>query len=608
MRIGHYEIEGELARGGMGVVYRATDVRSKASVVVKLLKVDTEKGRRRLAREAEAMQRLVHPSVVTLYDSGEHEGNPYLVLPYVQGESLQDRLEREGPLPVEEAISVAIQVGEGLQAAHAIGLLHRDVKPANVLVDHRLRGNVKLTDFGLVKDVAPGKSASVSLSVKGRFLGTPGYWPKEQAFGKLDQVGPAADVYALGALLYALLTGRPPRSTETLIQAIAAFDEPVAPLDWPVPAWLDDLVRRCLANEPAERPGLEAVLAALEGEVPLAPRETGRSATPAAGLTSGRAAVLALVGVLGLVGSLLAWASLGSEAPPPAVDPSLGALGEAQPERPAEPASDPPEPSYEAQRARVLAQAGSLKALGGQYLEALEVYGRAIALDPNNAEAYLGRAVSNHALGHLEEALEDFDDALELDPTVAGAYVSRATIKQTLDRYEEAWRDLDKALELDPDAASAHLRRGVSKLMLGRLEEALKDLDRAIELEPGNAEAYFVRGCNRQRLDRHEGAIEDYAKAIELGQGDAVTHCSRALSLARLGRWTESIEHYDMATRLDPRNAEGFFGRGAGKTRLGRFAEAIEDLDKALELGLPPALADDAARTRAEAAAKLEGN
>ena len=279
VRIDHYEVHDELARGGMGVVYRATDTRSGAKVVVKLLKVDSEKARRRLRREAKAMRRLTHPSVLALYDDGEHEGRPYLVLPYVEGESLQDRLDREGTLSVDDAVDIAIQVGGGLRAAHQLGLLHRDVKPDNVLVDGHMRGAVKLTDFGLVKDTDPGRSASTSLSVRGQFLGTPGYWPPEQAFGRLVLIGPASDVYALGALLYALLSGHPPRPNDTLPRALQAFDTPPPPL-LDAPDWLDDLIQRCLADDVAARPPLDAVLDTLQAHAPL-PAPAGHAPPPA---------------------------------------------------------------------------------------------------------------------------------------------------------------------------------------------------------------------------------------------------------------------------------------------------------------------------------------
>ena len=247
------------------MVYRAKDTRIGRTVVLKLLQADVEAHARRLLREAKAMAQLRHPHLVALHEVGEHDGKPYLVLPYVTGESLQDRLDESGPLQLEAALRLADQVAQALEAAHAAGLVHRDVKPANVLLDEH--GRALLTDFGLVKKVGPGQSATLSLSVQGRFLGPPGYWPPERARGKHDAIGPPADVYAWGGLLYALLSGRPPRDAPNLQAALRSLDRPVEPLATfreDVPPWLERLVLACLVDDPQKRPTLAAARAALD--------------------------------------------------------------------------------------------------------------------------------------------------------------------------------------------------------------------------------------------------------------------------------------------------------------------------------------------------------
>jgi len=283
-QVGAYEVHEELARGGQGVVYRARDPRLGRDVVLKLLLVDDPDSRRRLEREARALAQLRHPHLVPLHALGEHQGKPFLVLPYLSGDSLQDRLDRGGPLPVEEALRFAREVGEALTAAHAAGLLHRDLKPANVLTDER--GRALLTDFGLVKRVGPGQSQTLSLSVRGRCLGTPGYWAPEQAQGRHEEAGPAADVYGLGALLYACLSGVPPRPAANLLEAYEASQAPLQPLRVfrdDVPAWVDALLRACLEVDAGRRPPLAAVLRSLEeGGVEL-PARRGTSRAVVAG-------------------------------------------------------------------------------------------------------------------------------------------------------------------------------------------------------------------------------------------------------------------------------------------------------------------------------------
>ncbi|MGE0712104.1 MAG: protein kinase [Planctomycetota bacterium] len=285
MRIGDYEVLDELARGGMGAVYRARRLTGGGEVAIKLLLAGGEgPARKRFQREAEALAQLQHPGIVPVHDLGEHEGRAYLVLGLVEGESLEQRLAREGALPVWEAVELVRDVALALEHAHQRGLLHRDVKPGNVLLD-RVAGRPLLTglpplaslachqlnrfasaparrlasapapDFGLVKDLDPALSQS-RLSVEGRYLGTPGYWAPEQARGQLARLGPWTDVYGLGALLYALLVGEPPHVADGIVGYLDALDRPVIPPSQRRPGLdpgLDAICLRCLAHEPEQR-------------------------------------------------------------------------------------------------------------------------------------------------------------------------------------------------------------------------------------------------------------------------------------------------------------------------------------------------------------------
>ncbi|MCW8137387.1 MAG: serine/threonine protein kinase [Planctomycetota bacterium] len=207
LQIGRYQTERELGRGGMGIVYAARDPEGRA-VAVKLLKPGTASRERRFQREVEALVRLRHEGLVRLLDAGDHHGWPFLVTELVEGESLEERLARDGPLEPPLAAALLRDVARGLAHAHAQGVLHRDVKPSNVLIDRDGRG--RLIDFGLTRDAAgPG-----SLTHSGQLLGTPGFWSPEQARGDRAAVGPATDVYGAGATLYAALSvSRRPRAT-----------------------------------------------------------------------------------------------------------------------------------------------------------------------------------------------------------------------------------------------------------------------------------------------------------------------------------------------------------------------------------------------------------
>ncbi|MCW8140956.1 MAG: serine/threonine protein kinase, partial [Planctomycetota bacterium] len=271
MRIGRYELIAELARGGLGVVHRAHDPVDGREVAIKLIvaaRAADDRARKRFAREVAALSRLSHRNVLSLLDAGEHEGAPYLVLPLVEGaRTLQGRLDVEGALPPEEACALAAKVARALAHAHGAGVLHRDVKPDNVLLDGA--GEPLLADFGLTRDVVP-RSVESSLSARGQVMGTPDYWPPEQAAGALEEVGPAADVYSLGATLFAMLTGRPPFVSTSFLEALTAARHEVPPapssLVPDVSPELDAVCLRCLEKRPADRyPDAAALAAALEG-------------------------------------------------------------------------------------------------------------------------------------------------------------------------------------------------------------------------------------------------------------------------------------------------------------------------------------------------------
>ncbi|MCW8140772.1 MAG: serine/threonine protein kinase, partial [Planctomycetota bacterium] len=205
-RVGHYVLHEVLGRGGMGSVHRAVDARTGREVALKrLTAVGDPRARQRFEREARALVRLRHEGIVSLLDAGEADGRPWLALELVRGRSLQERLEREGPLPPREAVLVGLALARAVAHAHAQGVIHRDLKPSNVLLPDGAPTAPRLTDFGLVGFTAP----EARLTATGQFVGSPGYWAPEQAAGRTADVGPATDVYGLGGVLSAALTGRP---------------------------------------------------------------------------------------------------------------------------------------------------------------------------------------------------------------------------------------------------------------------------------------------------------------------------------------------------------------------------------------------------------------
>jgi serine/threonine protein kinase len=251
--IGPYRIAKRLGRGGMGVVFEAFDSTLRRVVAIKFLSprlAVSSLARARFSREAQAAAAINHPNVVTIHAIGEHEGLPYLVMEYVAGITLADRLNQDGILQLKSILRIGIQIASGLEAAHSQGLVHRDIKPANILLERGI-DRVKITDFGLACVTAePWR-----LTASGVLLGTPPYMSPEQAVGgALDH---RSDLFSLGSVLYQLCTGEPPFPGPSVMAILTGVREreprPIRDLNPDIPRALEQHIRRLMAKNPADR-------------------------------------------------------------------------------------------------------------------------------------------------------------------------------------------------------------------------------------------------------------------------------------------------------------------------------------------------------------------
>ena len=250
---GRYHIERELGEGGMATVYLAEDLKHERKVALKVLKPELAAvvGAERFLAEIKTTANLQHPHILPLFDSGEADGFVFYVMPYVEGESLGERLEREQQLPVDDAVQIATNIAEGLDYAHSQGVIHRDIKPANILLQ---AGKPVISDFGIALAVSAG--GGHRLTETGLSLGTPHYMSPEQATGDRT-VGPATDIYALGCVLYEMLVGEPPYTGSTpqaiLGKIIAGSLESVTAQRKSVPINVDAAISKALEKLPADR-------------------------------------------------------------------------------------------------------------------------------------------------------------------------------------------------------------------------------------------------------------------------------------------------------------------------------------------------------------------
>jgi tetratricopeptide (TPR) repeat protein len=511
-----YELLEEVGRGGMGVVYKARHVALDRLVALKMVlsgEFAGELERARFRTEAQAAARLSHPNVVQVYEVGEHRGHPYLALEYVGGGSLAEQL-RLGPLPPHRAAEVVEVLAGAVQAAHDQGIVHRDLKPANILLqmdkETRREGDKergrqgdkekepssvssspcllvslssavpKIADFGLAKRLDV-ETATQS----GAVMGTPAYMAPEQAAGKGKEVGPSADVYALGAILYECLTGRPPFQAATPLDTIfqVLSSEPVPPrrLRPGVPRDLETVCLCCLEKEPHKRYPSAGALADdlkrwLAGE-PIRVRPVG-GAGRLWRWCRRRPAVAALL--LALLLSLLAGG---------------GAIAYLLRTRPAR--------NTEADVALLMIR-GRRHLQQKEHDQALAAFDAVLRLDPSNALAHAERANACMGLGRPDEALAECFAAMKSDPRLVGKFLEWARAGTDEGRHEDVVVSCTAVLRI-VDPKQEHHRSG-----------PVADNSPLKEAVTRTADAYLIRSNAHTMLNHWDAAADDFARYAAL--------------------------------------------------------------------------------------------
>ncbi len=635
--IGRFAVQAEVGRGGMGVVYRGWDEDLARAVAIKVVldtSLDDDTDRARFLREARVCARLAHPGIVSVYEVGEHEGSPYLVMDFVTGESLEDALARG--LKPRRIAEILRDVATALDHAHRHGVVHRDVKPHNILID--LHGKAVLTDFGLAHDARQNE-----ITRTGDIVGTPAYMAPEQAGGSRVEVGAATDVWALGAVLYRALTGRPPFEGEkamvVLHQIITCEPDPPRQIDPTVHPDLETIALKCLEKNPARRYPSAAAVARELGRMlagrriharPLGPggkllRWAGRNQL-IAGLFA--ALVVVLIGSTATVVTLLTRrdSAVGPINPPIAgasglrsPPPGLGATSGPRPT--SEPSEGEIAPTAEARAAELEALLESVRR--AELAPGETAWVRGIATFEAVGGEVAARAAAD-ALHAVSLELHRVTVALHADAAIPTPDEARIGL-EPIEGLEEAFAEL---LSLGPDERPSTGAGGKIAEAARRLEarRALTH-DHQVNTRPPGAPEIIARaqldqlghgtgvGGDRLRLARFCADVLVRLHAVKLGvpalgrhvrvEADPLRAAVSGVALARLGgvearAWLdEAKRHFPLAGPFWEEVLRSRAGEtdveGADVVRLQRqarihfatndVARALEDLDRLIEIG-----------------------
>ena len=621
-KIDGYEVQSVLGSGGMGVVYRARHVKLNRIVALKMLRSGAYAGLHELVRfqrEAEAVAGLSHPNIVQVHDVGEFDGQPFFTMEFVDGQSLAEALAGT-PQPARQAAAFVAVLAQAVQVAHTSGIVHRDLKPANVLLAPD--GTPKIADFGLARRI----EGASDLTLTGARIGTPSYMAPEQAAGHTSLIGPSTDLYALGAILYEMVTGRPPFRAETAIETERQVmaEEPVSPsrLNPKVPRDLETICQKCLHKEPLRRYATAEALAGdlqrfLRGEPVLARRV---SRIERAGKWANRHRALSAALISGALLSIFLlsaawWLMLDQAVTARAVQNDFQEIVQA------EQRSSWSDAQMAVERAK--ARLGDRQATALH--DSLQKYGRELKLVERLEAIRLNRLVPMverdkfaHAVTKYEAAFREnglFD--MRQPPKVLAVQIRSTNIAPAIVVALDDWascvsdqsrRDelFEVAREVDRDPITSQMRdpdlwtdreklttfvqdasindRSVQLLIY--MGERLRSLQgdpvplykRLQHMYPSDFFVNLMLGIAIQRNSNPSEAMRFYQAAIAIRPTAAVPHNNLGTAFTECGRMEEALEQFGIAMRLEPESYDFRFNYALALSRLNRHEEAIQEL------------------------------
>ncbi|HLZ64326.1 MAG TPA: serine/threonine-protein kinase [Ktedonosporobacter sp.] len=525
-QLGNYRLLSRLSYSSRGSVYLGQHAifTHDPVVAIKILhtSLPDDEEREDFIREALVLKKLSHPYILPVIDAGIQNGIAYIVTAYASHGTLRAYLDQQQghPLPLDEALTILVQIGEALQHAHEYNIVHRDLKPANILFNEH--GETLLADFGLAATLHTAHSQQLNAS------GTPAYMAPEQFEGI---VSTKSDQYSLGCIAYELVTGRGPFDTEQTNLEVVWYQharvQPVPPTFYnpDIPPHVEHAIMTALAKQRSDRyAAISLFIDTLRQPVEPAMVERYRQ---------------------------------------------LETVEQALRSQPA--------------TAQLYQQQGNLLCGLKEYEQAVYAYEQALSLDGELAMAYNNQGFALSRLKRYPEALEALQQAILLDGAYAVAYINLSNTLCELHRYQEALSVIDYALLLEPDQASAHSHRGNALYGSGHTEEALLAYEEALQLNPDLALAHYGKGRALHELKRYE-AIQSYERALRLDAKLTEAYKGKGNFLVDYGFYEEALLSYEHALHLDPHAAELYTRKGEVLSTLQRYEEARAAYEQALRL------------------------
>ncbi len=540
-----YRIERELGRGGMAIVLLARDLTHDRPVAIKVLLPQVAAGfsTERFLREIRLLATLQHPNILPLYDSGQVEGIPYYVMPFVAGESLRDRLARGGAVPINLALRMASEAAAALDYAHRQGIIHRDIKPENILLsdDH-----VIVADFGIAR--AAAQSADDRITGTSVTIGTPAYMSPEQASGDVN-IDARSDIYSLGCVLFETMSGKTPFTGSTPASVIASrFSRPAPRISSVlpgIPKSVDAALASALSLAPEDRPHSAAEFAAMLSGDGRVRKEASRSLR-----------VPISVAMLLVLGALVFFYMTRTSRDTSAVRPAPSVTG---PQRKGTGTLDRQARDLYLQGRKTL-EAPSLEAV----TKAADLFRAAIARDSLYAEAWAGLADTHSSRGvgnyesvaprpEFEQARFAATRALELDSTLAEAHAALALVQMMYDYdWKAAARSLDRAQAFDRGYEVTYLYRSFLLTWLGKFDSATAVSREALHMNPNDFRFRQDVGRTLVLARRFPEAEKELRIAIAMGANNSRLRQLLGDALMAQGKFAEAVDELERAQKMSP--------------------------------------------------------